>query len=155
VLLFASYALFHADFRFVFDSAPASFPSKFFLVALEYIPLFFIFFLMNSIRVNSASRFEGQNERLNLLINAFANSLGLMLILAIQYLWFAFTSTVFWTQGWLYVNLLFGVVPLMFILPIFNRYFFRLTGRVYLGPMITCPIFIMMMLTSNVCYLPV
>lgn len=154
-LLFASYALFHTDFRFVFDSAPAAFPSKMFLVSLEYIPLFFLFFLMNSIRVNAASRFEGQNERLNLLINAFANSLGLMLILAIQYLWFASTSTVFWTQGWLYVNLLFGVVPLMFILPIFNRYFFRLTGRVYLGPMITCPIFIMMMLTSNVCYLPV
>jgi hypothetical protein len=154
-LLFASYTLFHTDFRFVFDSAPASFPSKMFLVSLEYIPLFFIFFLMNSIRVNAASRFEGQNERLNLLINAFANSLGLMLILTIQYIWFAFRPTVFWTQGWLYVNLLFGVVPLMFVLPIFNRYFFRQTGRVYLGPMITCPIFIMMMLTSNVCYLPV
>ena len=44
---------------------------------------------------------------------------------------------------------------MMFILPYFNRVFFRLTGRVYLGPMVTCLVFMMMMLTSNVCYIPI
>ncbi len=155
MLLFVSYYFFHTDFRFIFVSAPASFPAKLPIIALEYIPLFFIFFLANSIRVNSASRFQGQKGWSHALINAFGNSLGLMFILAIQYVWFALTATVFWTQGWLYVNLLMGVIPMMFILPIFNLYFFRLTGRVYLGPMVTCLIFIMMMLTSNVCYMPV
>jgi len=52
------------------------------------------------------------------------------------------------------MDLLFGVIPMMFILPYFNRFFFRMTGRVYLGPMVTCLVFIMMMLTSNVCYIP-
>lgn len=154
ILLFASYGLFHTDFRFTFVSAAASFPVRMLVVSLEYIPLFFIFYLANSIRVNGASRFEGQKEWVGMLINALGNSVGLMLILVIQYVTLIVTGTVYWTDEWLYVNLLLGVIPMMFVLPYFNRYFFRLTGRVYLGPMITCLIFIMMMLTSNVCYIP-
>jgi dienelactone hydrolase len=153
-LLFASYGLFHTDFRFLFVSAAASFPRNMLIVALEYIPLFFVFYLANSIRVNSASRFEGQREWVSLLVMGLGNSVGLALILAIQYGCFALTGTVFWTTEWLFANLLFGIIPMMFVLPYFNRYFFRLTGRVYLGPMITCLVFIMMMLTSNVCYIP-
>jgi hypothetical protein len=42
----------------------------------------------------------------------------------------------------------------MMLLPVLHRCFFQLTGKPYLGPMVTCPIFIMMMLTSNVCYIP-
>jgi dienelactone hydrolase len=154
-LLFASYGVFHTDFRFVFVSAAASFPNRMLLVALEYLPAFFIFYLANSIRVNSGSRFQGQREWLNMLINGFGNSVGLMMILAIQYSVFVWTGTIYWKEEWLYVNLLLGVIPMMFVLPYFNRYFFRLTGKVYLGPMITCLIFVMMMLTSNVCYIPI
>jgi len=153
-LVFASYGIFHTDFRFTFISAPAAFPVKMLLVALEYLPLFFIFYLANSIRVNGAGRFTGQREWISVLIAALGNSTGLLLILAIQYLHLATTGTVYWTQEWLYTNLLLGVTPMMFLLPIFNRAFFRLTGTVYLGALITCLIFILMMLTSNVCYIP-
>ena len=133
------------------------------LVALEYVPLFFVFYLANSIRVNSASRFAGQREWVSLLIMGLGNSVGLMAILAIQYVCLARTGTVFWTgtivgtvgrQDWIFINLLFGIIPMMFLLPYFNRWFFRLTGRVYLGPMVTGLIFIMMLLTSSVCYIP-
>lgn len=153
-LLFASYGLFHADFRFLFISAAASFPVRMPIVALEYLPPFFLFYLANSIRVNSASRFEGEREWASMLVMGLGNSVGLMMILAIQYGHLAFSSTVFWTNEWIYMDLLFGVIPMMFILPYFNRCFFRMTGRVYLGPMVTCLVFIMMMLTSNVCYIP-
>jgi hypothetical protein len=155
-VLFACYAVFHVDFRFLFVAAAADFPVKMLLVALEYVPLFFIFYLANSIRVNSASRFAGQKEWVGLLIMGLGNSVGLLLILAIHYGSFVATGTVFWTKStdWLHVNLLFGIIPMMFLLPYFNRWFFRLTGRVYLGPMVTCLIFIMMMLTSTVCYIP-
>jgi dienelactone hydrolase len=153
-LLFAAYGLFHTDFRFLFVSAPASFPRKMVLVALEYLPLFFIFYFANSVRVNSSSRFDGQREWVSMLVMGLGNSVGLALILVIQYASFAATGTVYWTAEWLYANLLFGIIPMMFLLPYYNRWFFRLTGRVYLGPMITCIVFIMMMLTSNVCYIP-
>ncbi|MCX5762578.1 MAG: alpha/beta hydrolase [Gemmatimonadetes bacterium] len=154
-LLFAAYGVFHTDFRFLFVSAPASFPRRMLLVALEYLPLFFIFYLANSIRVNAAGRFEGQREWVSLLVAGLGNSVGLMLILGIQYASFVATGTVYWTAEWLFANLLFGIIPMMFLLPYFHRYFFRLTGRVYLGPMVTCLVFVMMMLTSNVCYIPI
>jgi dienelactone hydrolase len=154
LLVFASYAAFHVDFRFFFISATAAFPTDMLLVALEYIPLFFIFYFANSVRVNSASRFEGQREWVSMLIMGLGNSVGLLMILAIQYASFAWTGTVFWTAEWLYANLLFGVIPMMFLLPYCNRYFFRLTGRVYLGPLVTCIVFVLMMLTNNVCYIP-
>jgi hypothetical protein len=77
------------------------------------------------------------------------------MILAIQYAHLAATGSVYWTKEWLYTNLLLGVTPMMFVLPFFNRHFFRITGKNYLGPMITCLVFVMMMLTGNVCYIPV
>lgn len=154
VLLFAAYGVFHVDFRFLFVSAPASFPRRMVLVALMYLPLFFIFYFANSVRVNSAGRFAHQPEWRSLLINGLGNSVGLVLILAIQYASFVSTGTVYWTAEWLFANLLFGIIPMMFLLPLYNRWFFNLTGRVYLGPMVTCLVFVMMMLTSNVCYIP-
>jgi hypothetical protein len=72
----------------------------------------------------------------------------------IQYTAFLSRGTVYWTAEWLFANLLFGIIPMMFLLPYFNRYFFRLTGRVYLGALVTCLVFILMMLTNNVCYIP-
>ncbi|HEY3288281.1 MAG TPA: alpha/beta hydrolase [Gemmatimonadaceae bacterium] len=154
VLLFACYGIFHTDFRFLFVSAPASFPRRMLLVALMYLPLFFIFYFANSVRVNAAGRFAHQPEWRSLLINGLGNSVGLVLILAIQYASFVSTGTVYWTAEWLFANLLFGIIPMMFLLPLYNRWFFQLTGRVYLGPMVTCLVFVMMMLTSNVCYIP-
>ena len=119
-----------------------------------YVPVFFIFFLSNSLRVNGAMRFAGQSERSSLLLAGLGNSLGLLLIVIVQYATFARTGTVYWTDGWLYINLLFAVVPMMAVLPYFNRFFFRMTGRIYLGPMVTCLIFIMILLSNTVCYLP-
>ena len=153
-LLFATYAVFHTDFRFIFIAAAASFPTKLWLVALEYIPPFMVFYYANSVRVNLAGRSEGQSEWLNRLLMGLSNSIGLFAILVVQYTRLYSTGTVFWTNEWIYVNLLFGIVPLMFILPYFNRAFYQLTGRVYLGPLIMCPVFIMMAITSSVCYLP-
>jgi hypothetical protein len=124
------------------------------LLLCMYAPFFFIFFLANSLRVNGAMRVEGDPEWKSMLASGVANSLGLFLIVLVQYVTFAATGTVYWTDGWLYVNLLFAVVPMMFVLPYFNRYFFRVTGRIYLGPMVTCLIFVMVLISNTVFYLP-
>jgi hypothetical protein len=100
-------------------------------------------------------RIKNQSEWKSRLIAGFANSLGLMMIIVIQYVTYARTGTVFWTTNWLSVNLLFGIVPMMFIQPYFNRVFFQMTGRVFVGPIISCLIFIMILSTNTVIYLPI
>ena len=154
IFLNINYYLFHVDYRFWFMGVRI-FQPEMLIVLIMYFPLFFIFFFSNSLRVNGAMRFKDQPEWLSMLIAGFANSLGLMLIIIIQYFAFFKTGTVFWTTNWLSVNLLFGIVPMMFILPYFNRIFFNMTGRIYLGPLITCLIFIMILSTNTVVYLPI
>ena len=157
LILFFIYYLFHIDYRFWFMGVRV-FQPEMILILLMYFPLFFIFFFSNSLRVNGAMRFKGQAEWKSRLIGGFANSLGLIFIIIIQYSVLAATGTVYWSSNstdWLSVNLLFGIVPMMFILPYFNRIFFEMTGRVYLGPIITCLIFIMILSTNTVVYLPI
>jgi hypothetical protein len=154
LVLYTVYFLFHIDYRFLFMGVRV-FQPEILLVLCMYFPFFFVFFFSNSLRVNGAMRFEGQSEWLSRLIAGFANSAGLLLIIVIQYTVFALSGTVYWTTNWLSVNLLFGIVPIMFILPYFNRIFFQMTGRVYLGPIITCLIFIMILTTNTVIYLPI
>ena len=119
-----------------------------------YSPGLFVFFLSNSLRANAGLRFAGWPEWATTMLAAIANSLGLLLLVAVQYATYSRTGTVFWTDGWLYVNLLFAVVPMMFVLPIFHRAFFLMTGRIYLGPLTICAIFITILLSNTVCYLP-
>ncbi len=153
LFLFTIYYFLHVDYRFLFMGVRTFQPPLLILLAM-YVPFFFIFLLSNSLRINGAMRFEGEPEWKSMLVGGFANSLGLMLIVVVQYLTFAMTGTVYWTDGWLYVNLLFAVVPMMFVLPYLNRYFFNMTGRIYLGPMITGLIFIMILISNTVIYLP-
>lgn len=153
LLLFMVYGVFHVDYRSLFMGARVFQPEVVPQLAM-YAPCFLVFFLSNSLRMNGALRLEGQPEWRSLLLGGLANSLGLLFILIIQYATLAWTGTVHWTDGWLYINLLFAVVPMMFVLPYFNRYFFRLTGRIYLGPMTTCLVFITILLTNTVSYLP-
>ena len=153
LILYVIYALFHIDYRFWFMGVRV-FQPEMLLVLAMYFPFFFVFFFSNSLRVNGAMRFSGQSENVSRLIAGLANSGGLILIIIIQYLVFWWTGTVYWTTNWLSVNLLFGIVPIMFILPYFNRIFFQITGRVYLGPLVTCLIFIMILSTNTVVYLP-
>ncbi|MDH3611915.1 MAG: alpha/beta hydrolase [Gammaproteobacteria bacterium] len=154
LLLFTVYYVFHVDYRFLFMGVRIFRPVELLLLVV-YAPFFFVFFLSSSLRVNGAMRTEGQAEWKSMLIAGIGNSLGLLLIVVVQYVTFAMTGTVYWTDGWLYVNLLFAVVPMMFVLPYFNRYFFGMTGRIYLGPMVTCLVFIMILLTNTVVYLPI
>ena len=153
LLVFGIYFFFHVDYNFLFMGVRVFRPAMVVLL-LMYAPLFFLFFLSNSLRVNGAMRVEGDPEWKSMLLSGIANSLGLFLIVLVQYITFAATGTVYWTDGWLYINLLFAVVPMMFVLPYFNRYFFRVTGRIYLGPMVTCLIFVTVLISNTVFYLP-
>ena len=153
ILMNVIYYFFHVDYRFVFISVRTFRPITLLLLPM-YLPFFFIFFLSNSIRVNSSLRIEGYGTVKSMLLYSFATASGLIIILFIQYMTFWITGNVFWEEGWLYVNLLFGIVPIMLVLPLFHRSFFNLTGNVYLGPITMSLIFITILLSNTVCYFP-
>ncbi len=154
-----SYWIFHQDFRFMLISAPPL-NARMFVTALEYIPLIFVFYIANSIRVNCGVGCEGWKEWQVMLVGALCNSLGLAFILLINYVCYFTTGSPYYgywgngTEVWLYVNMVFSLVVMMFILPIFNRLFYKITGNVWTGAIACCAIFVMMTISASVSYIP-
>ncbi|MGN0811914.1 MAG: hypothetical protein ACI4MQ_00180 [Candidatus Coproplasma sp.] len=159
LLVQLSYWTFHQDFRFMLISA-APINARMFVTALEYMPIIFIFYISNSIRVNMSIGKEGWKEWQVISVGALANSLGLAFILLINYVCFFTTGTPFYgywgnaNEVWLFVNMVFAIVVMMFILPIFNRLFYKMTGNVWTGAIACCMIFVMMTISASVSYIP-
>ena len=153
--------IFHQDFRFMLISASPLEP-RFIVTWLIYLVPFFVFYISNSIRVNLSMANEGWSEWKVMLLGGIGNSIGLVGILIVNYVVYFTTGTVFYgyysptdsSEMWLFVNMVFGLIPMMFILPILNRFCFKKTGNVYFGAMLTCMIFIMMSLSASVSYIP-
>lgn len=153
-------ALFKVDYRFIFVMAARRVNLKAVLQLLMYFPLFYIFYFSNSIRVNGSQMNGKLSETTKLFLAGFMNIAGLAIILFVQYIVFARTGTIAFTElpdsttQWLYVNILFTLLPVMFLMPFFNRWFYKLSGNSYLGPIIICGIFILMAISNSVAYIP-
>ena len=155
------YVTMHQDFRFMLISASPLTP-RFLLTWLIYLAGFYVFYFSNSIRVNLGIAREGFKEWQVLLIGALANSLGLVFIIIINYFLYFQTGTVYYgfysatdtNEMWLYINMVFPLIVMMAILPIFNRLIYRRTGDVYSGALLWCMIFIMMSLSASISFIP-
>ncbi len=160
-LLQLMYITMHQDFRFTLISASPLQP-RFLMTWLIYLAGFLVFYLSNSIRVNLSIGREGWSEWKVLLVGGIANSIGLVFILVINYFVYFKTGTVYYgyysaadtSEMWLYVNMVFGLIPMMFLLPILNRIIYRKSGNVYLGAVLVCMIFIMMSLSASISFIP-
>ena len=160
-LLQVVYMITHQDWRFMLISA-SPLQWRFVVTWAIYLAGFYVFYLSNSIRVNLAVAREGFKEWQVLLVGGLANSLGLVFILIINYFVYFKTGTVYYgffsaadsSEMWLYVNMVFGLIPMMFILPVFNRLIYKKTGNVYSGALLCCMIFIMMSLSASISFVP-
>jgi len=154
------YGLFHVDYRFIFVMAARRVNMKSVIQLLMYFPVFFVFYFSNSIRVNGGQMHGKLSERTKLVLAGFMNIAGLAVILFLQYYAFVKTGTIAFTElsdgttQWLYVNILFTLIPVIFLMPFFNRWFYRMSGNAYVGPMIICAIFILMAISNSVAYIP-
>lgn len=156
-----SYWTTHQDFRFMLVSAsPLS--KRMLMTWLIYLPGFFVFYFSNSLRVNLGIAREGLKEWQVLLISMLANSLGLVFIIVINYVVYFQTGTVFYgyysptdsNEMWLYINMVFALIVMMALLPIFNRLIYKKTGNVYAPALLWCMIFIMMSLSASISFIP-
>ncbi len=151
----------HQDFRFMLVSASPLQP-RFIMTWLIYLAGFYVFYFSNSIRVNLGIAREGFKEWQVITIGALANSLGLVFMIIINYFVYFKTGTVYYgyysstdtNEMWLYINMVFPLIVMMFILPIFNRLSYRKMGNVYSGALLWCMIFIMMSLSASISFIP-
>jgi hypothetical protein len=143
-----AYGIFHVDMRFFFISARFTLNPQAILAMAMYIPFFFIFYMSNSLRVNCGMRPSNWPEWLSQVIAVLGNTLGLIALLVIQYSSFISTGVIGFTGDvgpqWLFVNMLFSIIPMMIALPLFNRFFFNKSGRAWVGALVICTIFIIM-----------
>lgn len=160
-LLQLMYVTTHQDFRFMLISASPLQP-RFLLTWLIYLAGFYVFYISNSIRVNLGIAREGYKEWQVMLIGSLANCLGLVFMIIINYFVYFKTGTVFYgyysptdtNEMWLYINMVFPLIVMMGILPIFNRLLYKKTGNVYSGALLWCMIFIMMSLSASISFIP-
>ena len=154
------YNVTHQDYRFMLISASTLQP-RMVVTWLIYLAGFYVFYLSNSIRVNLSIAYEGWSEWKVMLVSSLANSLGLVFIIIINYWCYFTTGTVYYgyysptdtTEMWLYINMVFGLIPMMALLPIANRITYKMSGNVYFGALLNCMIFIMMSISASVSYI--
>ncbi|MCD8209370.1 MAG: hypothetical protein LUC31_00945 [Coprobacillus sp.] len=160
LMVYVSQWSFHQDFRFMLVSA-STINGRMAITALEYIPIIFIFYISNSIRVNCSIAREGWKEWKVITVSMVANCIGLIFILIINYTCFFTTGTVYYGYGasgeevWLYINMVFALITMMALLPLFNRLTYKHTGNVWSGAVAYCFIFVTMTICASVSYIPV
>ena len=108
--------------------------------------------MYNRINTSAITTNNHKNQFLNYAIAVAMNTLGLFMIFAIQYLSIADHGLMFWTTNWLYTNMLWILIPLMFILPIIQKKIYKHTNNVWLAALATCLIFITISMCNSVAH---
>lgn len=148
VFIFAAQYFFNTDYRF-YTIAFCTFTPDKLLVALEYVPFFFIFFAANAIMTNSLYRVEGQREGLNVFLCGLGNILGVFIVNAIQYIKLFSSGAAMYAAGRLYPMAALPLLVLLFAAAYVNRGLFKATGKVWLGAFVNTFIIVMVSVANS------
>ena len=146
VVFIANY-FFVTDFR-IWVLAIKVFKPIHIVYALSYAVMFFPYYFMVSLTTNGSRRVAGQNEFVNLLICGIGNILGLALMQAVMYLNVYVFNPGINPYGSACLNCIqtYQLLVLLFVAPVLSRFLFKLTGKMWLGSLVTC----LMVVTINV-----
>ena len=134
--------LFNTDFRFWTPAIKTFSPGKL-VYFFEYLPVFFAFYLVNSLLVNGTYRLEGMSETKSLLIGAFGNILGCGILWIIQYGCLILNGYVVWDSEWIGVLVLGLCFWQLFLAPFLLRKFYKITGKNWVGAIIVSGIYVL------------
>lgn len=149
-LVFIADYFFKTDFRIWVIAVKAFTPDKI-LIALKYLPFFLVFYIANSVAVNSFNYIAiGKKEWINTALLALFNGISGIVIIAIQYITFFRSGDVFFTS----VSNIAGIwlFPIVIILPvaaIISRKIYRETRNPYLPGIINATIVTVIMCTNT------
>ncbi len=134
--------LFNTDFRFWTPAIKTFTPEKL-LSFIQYWPVFFFFYLFNSLMVNGACRVEGANEKKELLICGIGNILGVFTLWLLQYGKLVITGSVLFKMPWCDVLVICFCIWQLFLAPFLLRSFYKLTGKNWLGPLVVSSVYVL------------
>ena len=131
-VLFFVDAVFKTDFR-LWTFAVKTFESQHVIATLKYAPLFFIYYFIVGLSVNMNTASATYDGLKGYVIAALHFVGGLILYLAYHYGLLFITGTAGYPSESLSSIIMIALVPALLIASVFNRYFFRKTGNVYVG----------------------
>ncbi len=131
MLLVLSGELFKTDFRlWVLAFKPMNFLQ--FRIFLSFLAPYVAFFLILSTALHSQLRVKG-NMAVEMLVNVVLLAIGIVVLLAVQYIPFFAGGTLTLAAEPLLTIVAIQFVPLLAIAALVSTYFFRKTGHVYVG----------------------
>ncbi len=142
VILFATAYFFQSDWRLYVLSITTFNADRIWMIFL-YLPLYLIFYLFNSIAINSFNRFTiREREWVNTALLAVANALPSIIVILIQYITFAVTGELAFHAGTMAIAGIWlqFVVPFLIVTVIITRKIFRVTNNPYIGGFIMASI---------------
>lgn len=151
LVLYIIEAFLKVDFRF-WTLAVKTFEIQHLSALLRYAPLFFIFYFIVGLSVNMNTfdeRFEGFKGYLT---SIFMFVGGLVFYLCYQYGSLFITGVGAFPAESLSSIVVIGLVPVLIIAAIYNRYFYKLTGNIYLGAFINTILMTLILLANTALY---
>lgn len=112
-VFFADY-FFKTDFRIWFLAIKAFDASKIFISLFPYMPLFLVYYVVQSVAANSFNyNTLGKKKWVNTAVIAFVNAFPAILLVAIQYINFFVTGHMMWPNANMHVLWLIGVMVIL------------------------------------------
>lgn len=149
VILFAADYFFKSDFR-LWVLTLKTFEADKVILALKYLPMFLMFYVINSVAINCFN-FTNVGKKLNILILSLFNCLGALVFVAIQYITFFSTGALRWyaTEGYRICGIwLYPAIVYLFVTPFMTRFIYKKTNNPYLCAIVNA-ILITIMCVSN------
>jgi hypothetical protein len=150
-ILFTVDAVFKTDFR-LWTFAVKTFEYQHVIALLKYAPLFFIYYFVIGISVNintASEKFNGIKGYIVAILHLIG---GLLLFLAYHYGLLFTTGTAGYPAEALSSIIVIGLIPVLTIAAIFNRYFYIKTGNVYLGAFLNTLLMTMITVANTTLY---
>ena len=137
------------DFRF-WTMAVKAFEVDKLWIALLYLPFFLLFFVANSVAINSFNRFTlAGKEWLNTLVSTVANSLAVAILVVAQYLTFASTGYTIDGFGGIFSIWLFPVIVILAVAAVISRKLYRATNNPYIAGFIMATVVTIMSVSNT------
>lgn len=150
-LLFLIDALFKTDFR-IWTFAVKTFEGHHLIALLKYAPLFFIYYFIVGTSVNTITASEEFDGIKGYIVSILMFIGGLLLYLGYHYGLLFTTGVAGYPSESLSSIIVIGLIPVLTVAAIFNRYFFRRTGNVYLGAFLNTILMTLITLANTALY---